>query len=590
MIQIKRLTVGHSKGSMLKMSETTIKELPGNRQSKWLIAIVLLFCAGAYMRLLFGVDFMDEAGYVALPYSFVLGAKPYYDELAINQNVGILLYIPVKLYSLFFGTKGLVLAMRHFHFFCTGFSGFILYRIARSYIDRNIALLAALLPVCFMFFVPGLSYNSVGSLGFMLGTFAQWIFLAEGTSARNLSRVGPFLAMNGYCLAAFAYPPLILIVSGSILFAGWRISKWHSAENRKLCLATGLVVGFFWLVLTAYILLSAHWYNVQRVLDYYHLLGVNFGRRKKLYGLIHSLLANGKIGLIFMMAPIGVWVVGRVLPKLSVLAAFLIPASVLLVHTDFSLSSVALVIFFGLLPVPYLLSCFGLEDRFYLKSSWCISVCGAGVFCWTSSNGLINAALGLITACLANFFTFGLLLKHRVVSKTAQSALLAFVVGALVVLTFANYQFIYREGSIRSLTTLVRSGPFAGLRTHFHKAKFVEDLSRDLQLFKGHAKSVIFFDDFPAGYLFLDLPRHAQSVWTPGNGPWLHFDRNFIVRYYTNAEMLPDLVVHVTAYPIRRDEIFRNVSDEPDPLLGIFRKSPYIHVLENSFYSIYLKS
>ncbi len=54
-------------------------------------------------RLPYGVSHGDEAFYSAMPYSFAIGNRPYFDELAIHQNAGILL---VPLYRIYLAIAG----------------------------------------------------------------------------------------------------------------------------------------------------------------------------------------------------------------------------------------------------------------------------------------------------------------------------------------------------------------------------------------------------------------------------------------------------------------------------------------------------
>ncbi len=61
----------------------------------WLLALGTL-----RYRIPYGVSHRDEAFYSAMPYSFLIGNRPYLDERAIHQNAGILL---LPFYRLYFG-------------------------------------------------------------------------------------------------------------------------------------------------------------------------------------------------------------------------------------------------------------------------------------------------------------------------------------------------------------------------------------------------------------------------------------------------------------------------------------------------------
>ncbi len=61
--------------------------MPVSRLGRGLLAtFVSAAIALGYWRLFYGVDFTDEAWYVAVPYRFVLGGTPYVDELSVPQT------------------------------------------------------------------------------------------------------------------------------------------------------------------------------------------------------------------------------------------------------------------------------------------------------------------------------------------------------------------------------------------------------------------------------------------------------------------------------------------------------------------------
>ncbi len=84
------------------------------------IAAVVVVAGLTYGRLYYGVDFTDEAFYVAVPYRFVLGAQPLVDETNIvQQTPALLLYPFVALWNWLVGLEGIVLYARHLHFLFT---------------------------------------------------------------------------------------------------------------------------------------------------------------------------------------------------------------------------------------------------------------------------------------------------------------------------------------------------------------------------------------------------------------------------------------------------------------------------------------
>lgn len=74
---------------------------------------VITTLAFTYRRLFYGVDFTDEAFYSGIPYEFVLGIRPFIDELNFLTFPSLILYPFIKVfYMLNNGTEGLILYNR----------------------------------------------------------------------------------------------------------------------------------------------------------------------------------------------------------------------------------------------------------------------------------------------------------------------------------------------------------------------------------------------------------------------------------------------------------------------------------------------
>src|SRR5277367_4384469 len=86
-----------------------------------LIIVALVVVAVLYSRVFFGLDLVDEAFYLALPYRFFLGDRPFVDELNVAQAFTFLTYPIVRFYLALTGGKveGLVLFTRHLYLLWT---------------------------------------------------------------------------------------------------------------------------------------------------------------------------------------------------------------------------------------------------------------------------------------------------------------------------------------------------------------------------------------------------------------------------------------------------------------------------------------
>ena len=79
-----------------------------------LVAICVVGFALAYARIYFGVDFGDDSFAVGVPYAFTRGARPFVDELLVQQTGSLELTPLVWLYAAVVGSAdGIVLFVRH---------------------------------------------------------------------------------------------------------------------------------------------------------------------------------------------------------------------------------------------------------------------------------------------------------------------------------------------------------------------------------------------------------------------------------------------------------------------------------------------
>ena len=158
-----------------------------------------------YLRLYFGVDLIDEAFNVALPYRFALGDKPFVDEWALAQGTGLITAPLVKLYVLARGdTDGLVLFTRHLYFLMNCLMAVLFHRAMRRYdIDSAITAAAAMIYVCFIpFGLPNITYNTWDAPPFSPAFSSRWklrrrdvrwvTFLRDSPTAWPFSPIRPW--------------------------------------------------------------------------------------------------------------------------------------------------------------------------------------------------------------------------------------------------------------------------------------------------------------------------------------------------------------------------------------------------------------
>ena len=150
-----------------------------------------------------------------------------------------------------------------------------------------------------------------------------------------------------------------------------------------------------------------------------------------------------------------------------------------------------------------------------------------------------------------------------------------------------DFRYVYLDDPIPRLTTRLSDGPFEGLRTTPAKADFITKLGADIRSLAARHSSILFFDDFPAGYLFSDLKAATPAVWMLGN--WTQFssyDRSIFSRYYARRDRLPDVAVHVVKVPFTSEFTFPVPPWERDPVVALFEPPVYEEVLRRPEYTV----
>ena len=174
------------------------------------LGIVLAVLFLTWRRLFFGVDFTDEAFYIALPYRFALGDIPLKDEQNLAQFAGVLAMPFIRLFLYFQGnTDGIVLFSRHLHFAFTVLVGLSVFVAIQRTLRWPLALMVSVICVAFVpFNIHGLSYNTMGCGFLTMGCFLGMVDQDRGSA----SRWTYLFSGVCHCLAILVYPPLLVAV------------------------------------------------------------------------------------------------------------------------------------------------------------------------------------------------------------------------------------------------------------------------------------------------------------------------------------------------------------------------------------------
>jgi hypothetical protein len=493
-------------------------------------------------RLRHGIDFTDEAFYITLPHRFVLGDQPFVDELNIAQTAGLFLYPFVKVYCAIRGTTGIFLFIRFLYIAFFVGVGWAAAGMARTRLPLHAAILVGTPCLTFLpYAIPGLSYNTLGAGLLAIGLFVLARgHLTLGAERPKLHR-DPFI-WGGFTLgaAAFAYPSLVL---GAVLATA---TTFLLATGRRLD-ATLRVAGggVLFGVVVAPLFLAAGPAHVKEVLAYsgggsmgitwlkVHASWTTFlGQHPELFMLV-----------LFTAAAIGV---SRKLPRL---VALLLPALPLLAKgATVAAIATQLGYFSSLALIAPLLA-------FAIKDSKAATVAGIGVWlpsalsglamALTSSNGVIAAGIALLPAAIASVFLLSVWISELLRTwpndwvKDAYGFAPVVVLSTLLGLTLAN-DAVYRDGNVSTLTALIVDGPYKGLYTTTERRRSLAAMSRDI-LAIGKSQRMLFYYDFPVGYLIAQSRPLVTSPWTFAMEPRMTKDAEF----FQHRASPGDLVVRV---------------------------------------------
>ncbi len=515
---------------------------------RWLavlaVTVFAVVAVAAAARLLFGVDLADEGFYAALPYRFVLGDRPFIDEMHILQLAGFLTFPLVKAFIAVKGsTEGLILALRAawlLAWLALCGAGF---RFLRRFVAWPWALLGAAVPlVAIPFNIPAFSYNTMGAglltLGVLLGAEdllwgrSRWWMLGAG--------VAHGLAVVAYPTLLFAMPAFGVGVAVVGRGRGWG-GLWAY-------LLGGLVVGA---PLAAYLFgvvglgnVLAAWRFMSSQSGY----GGAGDKLPKLAGDIASVPISRVLvipGLVLL--GLAMWRWGeRARPWL-----LLSPLMMLVVFgTALSPRTLGFVFFFCVLGIfLYFHTARDALARGLLVWALLAPLFAGAVTAYSSTNGFMNAGIGAYPAVFAATAMLALAVtrpdKAEAGMDTTRLRVTLGVVCALSVLlglTWSTWAAVYNDESVPRLTAVTPIGPYARLLTTPSQVKVMRQLQADLASHLRPGDRVLFFDEFPSGYLFTSARPDTNTLWLTASGvPGAAPEKATLAYLARNG--LPDVVV-----------------------------------------------
>jgi len=516
----------------------------------WLLALAVL-----RHRIPFGVSHRDEAFYSAMPYSFLIGNRPFFDERAIHQTAGILLLPLYKLYLAVAGSgDGIILFNRYLYLTYVAFCSLLVQRLLTRLVSFSSACWAAALLVTFGYFnLFALSYNSQGAFGFLCGVLLSAQALLGGRPARGL-----FFANLFFLSAVFSYPGLVVaLVPYNLSVVAWLYWKTSRAAFRSGLLGLGAGLAAALALLGPFALwLSGERYERLRMfqaslgyatvsglakLDFYHSSAWAWRWTLLAYSALFVLLPLAccwfKRGL-WLLAPLG---------ALGCIACYRLGAT-LSIPTRATFFFMAIPV---LAPACVALNRRWLFGRFLLVLVWAPSVLSMVAVTYSSSNGLTAALLGALGAVVAGIAAFGALLAARSKQNPRdrlayQCVLLCFAGACLACEVHSMYAYVYDETDpqFSSHDTRVRSGPMRGTIAARANAQVCEAIDRDLKNLAHSAQTLTVFDGFATGYMSTRLRPRTWAQWIYWGIP-APARIQLMQETFGDIALLPDLVLKI---------------------------------------------
>jgi len=477
------------------------------------VLLVAVFFATLY-RLRLSLNFNDESFYLAMPYRFLLGDRMFVDELIFFQLSSVIVYPLIALRVHLQGVDGLVLFVRYAYLvfgLLVGCSAFLLFRRSLAW---PLALASMLIVPAFVpWGLPSLSYNTMGA-GFLV------VGLAAGCGGVHYEKKWLLMVAGAaQAASAVAYPTLVVVaaVYGLILL--------RLTYSRGLLWAAAFLSGLtvIWLP----VLLGLWKIGFSHLIEAYSfsaVLGAYFGGSSKVIAIFKD---TARSILMYPLLPLAVIsLVGAHslnspnARRVQAILTVLLPVTLIAwrrLHVP--VQSLGIVALWGLLAVViYATGEEDENDRAVFMHIVIPSLIAGFVYAWSSSNGFLNAGFGLLPAALGASYLYAKstirLLRDFGFSRRPSEFATIIPLGLLVsMVVYVQFQFFYFDGSRSELTHTIDSGPFRGIRTSEAHASLIEDLQRDLRRFTVAQDRILFFDSFPAGYLFTSLRPAAKSVW-----------------------------------------------------------------------------
>jgi hypothetical protein len=517
----------------------------------WLVAAAALL-----FRLPFGTPQWDEPLYSAMPYSVLLGNRPYVDELGVFQNAGLLLLPFYRVYLTIEGSAdGIILFNRHLYFVYVLVCSVAAFKLAKRLASTEVACCVAALTVIYSYFnLFSLSYNTCGAFGLFCGIVCTALALMR-------PRPGRLLFGASVCLlsAMFSYPgltPVVLIYVVIVIAWLFRKTPREARVNGLLGLGAGLA-----LTLAVAVPLAIHVGKTgfARLLAFSRAMGYGTQGILERLNCFHTMAVYWHwIPIAFSALYVALPLACRLPKQGPWLVAIAVPCSFafcywqsLGVHAP-TAATICLTALPLLAPVCIALNRAWKHASFVLALIWAPSFVSMVTIAYTSSNRFQAASLGSLGALLAGVVSLSAYLEN-LAQRTPEQRLgyqfvfLSFFLTLLGIEGHSLFATIYGVDPppLSAHDTRVKSGPLRGALGPKSEVDFLESVDRDLKSMQQGAHTLTVFDDFPAGYLSTRLKSRTFTHWIIWGFLPAKYAHEISRETFGTPDKLPDIVLTV---------------------------------------------
>jgi hypothetical protein len=474
----------------------------------WAAGIALLLAL--WHRFQYGVELTDETFSIAMPYRYVLGDKPFVDEVTIQQTAGILLFPFVWLYvKLTGGTTGIVLFVRGVHLLIKAVAAVAVYTAARRWLrSRASAIAVAFVPFAYVpHSIANVGYNVLGTTLLVAGTFLSAAGIAGGGAGSGDEPDRRLLFVAGVChgLCAFAYPPMIVapLLATPLVFA--------LAPSRRLAALGAFVAGGA----VSFLLISP-------ALAFGGVAGL---RHSLAWGApqtadearLTTILAQWKSGLPsfypYALGAVALAAALRSRALVMLVAPGIALATIFAFRDETPVFRAAIHTISYLAPFALLVLPLARPSRRVVRGALLVALpsyaagIAAGVFSTQNADAI---SLGFHAAAVL-FVVLAALALERAGAERVTCQIPAYAL--MLALLIACYDFVYRDQPLARLTTKTTVGPYKGLYTTADRAALSEELLELTRRFDQPGGRILFLYENPGMYLFSKMPPNAECVW-----------------------------------------------------------------------------